>query len=395
MKKNVLSLTISMLAIGLASTLSVQASEPANSLTEALTGGNADLALRYRAEYVDQDNGSREAKASTLKSRVTYKSLAYEGFSTTFEMDNNSVVFDDNYNDGSGTDTDPEAVVPDATYTEINQAYLDYAAGDTLIRYGRQRVLLDNQRFVGGVGWRQNEQTYDAFAVVNSSLPDTTITLANVYNVNTAKGGNIDGNDHQIYHILNQSIEGLKVSAYFYDLKEISATKGIRLAGTSKIDDIGLLYTAEFAKQTTDTATEYDTDYLNLEAGLTLAGITAKLGYEVQSSDDGLKGFSTPLGTNHAFNGWADQFLATPKEGLKDQSLTLSSAELGPNIALSYHQFDADYGNIEFGDEIDLSIGKKFTENYAGLIKAAHFDASAEGGKDDTTKVWLQLEANF
>lgn len=409
MKKNALSLTISLLAIGLGSTLSVQASESANSLTEALTGGKANLALRYRAEYVDQDNGSREAKASTLKSRITYKTLPIEGFSATFEMDNNSVVFDDNYNDDSDTDSDPEAVVADATYTEINQAYIDYAAGDTLIRYGRQRILLDNQRFVGGVGWRQNEQTYDAFAVVNKSLPDTTVTLVNVYNVNTAKGGNIDGNDHQIYHVLNESIEGLKASAYYYDLKGNPSTSikfnqdtmGLRLSGTANInDDMTALYTAEYAKQNTDNAADNETDYMNFEAGLTLAGITAKLGYELQSSDKGAIGFLTPLGTNHAFGGWADQFLGTPAIGLKDQSLTVSSAELGPKIALTFHQFDSDVNNIEFGNEIDLAVSKKFTDNYSGLFKVAYFDAKAEGkpaqpGLTDTAKVWLQLEAKF
>lgn len=394
--KNALSLTISMLALGLTSALPVQASESAESLTAALAGGDAAVALRYRAEYVEQENGSREAKASTLKSRITYKTLPYEGFSATFEMDNNSVVFDDNYNDASGTDTDPEAVVADATYTEINQAYIDYAAGNTLIRYGRQRILLDNQRFVGGVGWRQNEQTYDAFAIVNSSLPDTTITVANIYNVNTAKGGNVDGEDHQAYHVLNKSISGLNLSAYYYDLKQISDTAGIRFNGSSDLkDDLSLLYTAEYAQQTTDNAAENETDYLNLEAGLTLAGITAKLGYELQSSDDGNAAFSTPLGTNHAFNGWTDQFLSTPIIGLKDTSLTLASAALGPKIALTYHQFDSDENSVEFGNEIDLAISKKFTENYSGLIKAGHFEARSDSGKVDTTKVWLQFIAKF
>lgn len=394
--KNTLSLTISMLALGLTSALPLQASESADSLTEALTGGDASIALRYRFEYVDSDDGSREAKASTLKSRITYKTLPLEGFSATFEMDNNSVVFDDNYNDASGTDSDPEAKVADATYTEINQAYLNYAAGDTNVRYGRQRILLDNQRFVGGVGWRQNEQTYDAFSIINKSLPNTTITLANIYNVNTAKGGNIDGNDHQVYHVLNESIKGLKVSAYYYDLKDISNTAGIRLSGSSDLnDDLALLFTAEYADQTKDNTAENETDYLNLEAGLNISGITAKLGYELQSSDSGAAAFSTPLGTNHAFNGWADLFLTTPAIGLKDQSLTVSSSNLGPKIALTYHQFDSDVNSIEFGNEIDLAVSKKFTDNLSGLFKLAHFDGKAEGGKPDTTKVWLQLAAKF
>tara|TARA_R110001592_G_scaffold81050_1_gene240811 strand:- start:16516 stop:17697 length:1182 start_codon:yes stop_codon:yes gene_type:complete len=393
MKKNALSLTISMLAIGLGSSLSVQASNSANSLTEALTGGDASVALRYRAEYVDQDGPTREAKASTLKSRITYKTLTFEGFSSTFEMDNTSVVFDDNYNDGTGGE---EAKVVDPTYTEINQAYLNYVAGDTNIRYGRQRINLNNQRFIGGVGWRQNEQTYDAFSIVNTSLPDTTITLANIYNINQITGGNIDGNDHQIYHVLNESIKGLKASAYYYDLKDISSTAGLRLTGSASLDDnLSVLYTAEFAEQTTDTAIEYDTNYMNLEAGITLEGITAKLAYELQSSDKGNAAFTTPLGTNHSFNGWADMFLSTPNTGLVDSAITLSSAKLGPKIALTYHQFDSDVNNIEFGNEIDLAISKKFTDNYSGLFKVAQFDGKAEGGIPDTTKVWLQLEAKF
>lgn len=399
--KNTLSLTISMLALGLTSALPLQASESADSLTEALTGGKANVALRYRAEYVDSDDGTREAKASTLKSRITYKTLPIEGFSATFEMDNNSVVFDDNYNDGTGGE---EAKVVDPTYTEINQAYLNYAAGDTNIRYGRQRILLDNQRFIGGVGWRQNEQTYDAFSIVNKSLPETTITIANIYNINQITGGNIDGNDHQIYHLLNESIKDLKISAYYYDLKGEAgtaipshlSTMGLRVNGKAAInDDLSVLYVAEYAEQEKDAAVKYDTDYMNLEAGLTFEGITAKLGYELQSSDKGAAAFSTPLGTNHSFGGWADQFLGTPATGLKDQSLTIASAKLGPKISFTYHQFDSDVNSIDFGNEIDLAVSKKFTENYSGLFKLAHFDARSDSGKNDTTKVWLQLEAKF
>ena len=398
MKKNALSLSISLLALGLSSAAPTFAADQADSITAAIAGGDATLSLRYRFEYVDADDGSREAKASTLKTRVTYKTLQYQNISGVLEMDNNSVILDDNYNDASGTDTDPEAKVADATYTEINQAYIDYAApADTVIRYGRQRILLDNQRFVGGVGWRQNEQTYDAFTIINTSLPDTKILFSNFYNRNTAKGGNTDSNDNQLLNVSNSSIDGLKLSAYYYDIKDRSSTLGLRATGKlAASDDLSVLYTAEFAQQETDNAAENDTDYLNIEAGVIVSGITAKLGYELQSSDDGAAAFSTPLGTNHKFNGWADQFLGTPADGLVDTSLTLSSKVLGPKIAVVYHQFDADEGNTDYGSEIDLLVAKKFSDNYTGLIKFADFSAGdTAGGKKDTTKVWLQLAAKF
>jgi len=398
MKKTNLSLSISILALGLSSPFSAvgaETSTEAQSIAEALTNAQTDLSLRYRYEYVDADDGSREAKASTLKTRLTFKTQSYKNTSATLEFDNNSVVLEDSYNDGTGGE---EAVVKDPTYTEINQAYLDYSAPEnTLIRYGRQRVLLDNQRFIGGVGWRQNEQTYDALAIVNSSLPDTTLLFANVYNVNTITGGNVDGDDHQLYNINNKSIEGLSLSAYFYDLKYISDTYGLRADGRLDInDDMTVIYAAEFAAQSTDTAMDYDTSYINLEGGLSLANITAKLGYELLGSDDGSAGFSTPLGTNHKFNGWADKFLKTPEKGLEDKYLSLSSKMLGPKITLTYHQFDSDEGSIDFGSEIDIAVTQKFTKNYSGTFKLADFNqGDSAGGKSDTSKVWLQLLAKF
>jgi len=398
MKKTNLSLSISILALGLSSPFSAvgaETSTEAQSIADAITNAQTNLSLRYRYEYVDADDGSREAKASTLKTRLTFKTQSYHKTTATLEFDNNSVIVEDTYNDGTGGE---EAVVKDPTYTEINQAYLDYSAPEnTLIRYGRQRVLLDNQRFVGGVGWRQNEQTYDALAIVNSSLPDTTLLFANVYNVNTITGGNIDGNDHQLYNINNKSIKGLSLSAYFYDLKDISDTYGLRADGKLEInDDMTVIYTAEFAEQSTDNAADYETSYMNLEGGLSVANITAKLGYELLGSDDGAAGFSTPLGTNHKFNGWADKFLKTPEKGLEDKYLSLSSKMLGPKVSLSYHQFDSDEGSVDFGSEIDIAVTQKFTKNYSGTFKLADFSqGDSEGGKADTSKVWLQFVAQF
>ena len=397
MKKTNLSLSISILALGLSSPFSAVAAEKsteAQSIAEALTNGQANLTLRYRYEYVD-DEVNREAKASTLKTRLNFKTQTYKNTSATLEFDNNSVIKEDTYNDCTGGE---EAVVKDPTYTEITQAYLDYSAPEnTLIRYGRQKVLLDNQRFVGGVGWRQNEQTYDALAIVNSSLPDTTLLFANVYNVNTITGGNIDGDDHQLYNINNKSIKGLSLSAYFYDLKYISDTYGLRADGKLAInDDMTVLYTAEFAEQTADNAQDYETSYMNLEGGLNIANITAKLGYELLGSDGGDAGFSTPLGTNHKFNGWADKFLKTPEKGLEDKYLSVSSKVLGPKIALTYHQFDSDEGSVDFGSEIDIAVSQKFTKNYSGLLKLADFSqGDSAGGKSDTTKVWVQFLAKF
>ena len=79
-------------------------------------------------------------------------------------------------------DTTDHSVVVDPTETEVNQIYARYKGlPDTTLTYGRQRFALDNHRFIGVVGWRQNEQTFDAFIGANESL-DTTITAGYLYN---------------------------------------------------------------------------------------------------------------------------------------------------------------------------------------------------------------------
>jgi len=391
-----LSFTIPMLVVGLSSTAPTYASDQVDSIAAAISGGDASIALRYRYEYVNQDDatGNTEANASTLKTRITYKTLPYKKLTGTLEFDSNSTIIEDGYNDTLGANPG-NAVVADPTYSEINQAYLEYAApAETTVRYGRQRITLDNQRFVGGVAWRQNEQTYDAISIINKSLPETTIQAAHLFNVNSIFGTN-SGQGDQLINVNNKSIDGLSLTAYAYLIEDNTDTLGLRASGNIKLEEASLLYTAEYATQEVDNISETDIDYFNVEVGVQVSGITAKLGLESLGSEDNI-GFSTPLGTKHKFNGWADKFLATPAGGLDDTYLSISSKELGPKVAVAFHQFDENEGSTDFGSEVDLVVTQKFDENYSGVLKLASYSEGDSGtGKTDTSKVWLQLLAKF
>ncbi|WVM89678.1 alginate export family protein [Halopseudomonas pachastrellae] len=147
----------------------------AASISEAVTGGKAGLDLRYRYEYVDQDGIDKSAGASTLRTRINFATAPYRGFGAFVEADDVTVIGSERYNNATGL---PSAktqypVVADPDGTEINQAWLSYAGLDaTTLKFGRQRIIYDNARFIGNVGWRQNEQTYDGFSLSNSSLAD-------------------------------------------------------------------------------------------------------------------------------------------------------------------------------------------------------------------------------
>ena len=163
-------------------------------IAAAIKGGSAELDFRLRHEEVDVDNMSEdEARALTLRTRVNYTTGRFEGIGISVEMDNITEI------DGNDYPTSPalkntgnfpgRTMIADPEGTEINQAYISYSYGDTLSKYGRQRINLDNQRFVGGVGFRQNEQTFDAFSIEHTcTAADTKFYYAHINNVNRIFG---------------------------------------------------------------------------------------------------------------------------------------------------------------------------------------------------------------
>lgn len=146
-----------------------------NPTLEALTGGTPYIDARDRFEYVDQDGFAKDAKASTARLRLGYVTGKADDFSARVEVEHIDPIGNDNFNSTTnGKPTRP--VVADPGETEINQLYLRYqGVPATTLTFGRQRVILDNARFVGNVGFRQDEQTIDFAVIANTSLPDTTL----------------------------------------------------------------------------------------------------------------------------------------------------------------------------------------------------------------------------
>lgn len=353
----------------------------AESIAEAFQNGSTAVSFRLRFEDVDVGGVSNDAL--TLKSRLTYKTDTLNGFSALFEVDDTTVLGDEDYTG-----------IADSEYTDVNQAYLAYSAADTTVKFGRQRILLDNQRFVGGVGFRQNEQTYDALTLTNKSLADTTLFYGYISEVN-----NIFASDakHET-HLLNAKYTGLPfgtVTGYYYQIEPDAAadsidTFGVRFTGSQPAGDAKLLYTAEYASQDQNNGSK--PDYYVLEGGVSVSGVTAKLGYEVLESDNGV-GFNTPLATKHKFQGWADKFLGTPGTGIEDLYLTVGTKVAGVKLLAVYHDFEAETTSADLGSEFGLVVAKQFGKNYGLSLKYADYQAGDTGV--DTDKLWLTATAKF
>ncbi|MWV15697.1 hypothetical protein F3I16_06490, partial [Pseudomonas sp. L-22-4S-12] len=267
------------------------------------TEGKPIFDARYRVEHVDQDNALKHANAQTLRTRLGFQSGKWYGLSALVEADNVSRIGDAAYNDTRNGQTEYSAV-PDPDGSEINQALLryDHQYGSAVL--GRQRINLDNQRFVGGVAWRQNEQTYDGALAQLKPLAGLTLTYAYIDQVNTIFGpdngqhdsaanpANIEGHSHLV-NAQYVFMPELTATAYSYllDLDNLaitptgaqgalsSQTNGLRLNGAIQ----GFSYALEYARQSDydSNPQELDSDYLLAELGYTLKGVALKAGYEV------------------------------------------------------------------------------------------------------------------
>ena len=215
-------------------------------------------------------------------------------------------------------------VVADPKTTEVNRAQLSYKAGDTNITVGRQRIILDTASFVGNVGFRQNEQTFDAIQLVNTSIDGLKASYIYINKVHRIFGddhpaGNFTGDTH-LANVSFTKLPFATVTGYGYwvDTKQAAAlstkTFGVRAAGNKSINGSSrVTYAAEFAHQN-DSATNpfnFSLDYYTVEAGFVVGTFNVKAGLEVLEGN-GTRGFATPLATLHKFQGFADVFLATP-----------------------------------------------------------------------------------
>jgi len=381
----------------------------ANTLAEAVTSGKAYLKIRARYEGVDQANFTNKASAVTINTKFGYKTGSYKGFSGVIEFEDSRNLAHVNYNNTiNGNIAYP--VVADPSHTEVNQAYLSYSFEGTKVSGGRQSLNLGNQRFVGTVGWRQNDQNLDAVTVVNTSLKDTNFFYGYVWNVNRIFGNNSPAGDHSSNtHLFNLDYSGVKFGkltayAYLLDNKDVAGfstnTFGVRFVGKTKIaGKTNVLYELEYANQTDakNNPGHYSVNYFLVSGGVGFSGATLKVAYESLGSDNGTASFKTPLATLHKFNGWADKFLGTPAGGLDDLYITgayqFDGAAKGLKAVVIYHKFTAQFGKRDYGKELDAVVSYALDKNYSVAAKYANY--KTDTWSVDTQKFWLTLAAKF
>ena len=367
---------------------------------------------RLRYETVDQDDLAADSDALTLRLRAEVEAKAGD-WSALVEGQGTLAIIDDYFDGLRGPANRP--LVADPENIALASAQVRYASPVITATAGRQRIGFDDERFVGSVGFRQNGQSFDAVRAEITPSKGVKADIAYAWSVRTIWG--IDGAGARQQAVHGDNIFGNislatpvgKFAAFVYLVDQDEAavqgyrlssqSYGARLDGNQKLGKAKLAYQLSYARQSDwrRNPNDYAADYFLADVAVDFGGPRIGAGYEILGADSGaaLTSFQTPLATAFKFQGWADKFLVTPPDGVRDlyASAGWSWKAVGPLRAVTlqavYHDYRSDRASRAYGDEIDLLASAKL-EKFTGSARYARY--RADGFAADTGKFWLQLD---
>jgi len=219
--------------------------------------------LRIRYQHDDQDGLALKSSALTARLRGGI-SASSGAWSALLEGQGNVALVDHYYDGLEGLANRP--LINDPENVALYRAQIQYKSPKLTFTAGRQRIVLDDERFVGAVNFRNNGQTFDAVRTEWTPIKGFKADVSYVWSVRTIWG--IDGHGAR-----QQAVSGDNVLAnvsyvtklgtvtgfaYLVDQDELavqsfklsSQTYGVRIAGAKPLNKaVKLSWTASYATQ--------------------------------------------------------------------------------------------------------------------------------------------------
>ncbi|MBL8516770.1 MAG: alginate export family protein [Betaproteobacteria bacterium] len=407
------------MALWLAATsLSASADEPALRLdthptfADALRNGRFEAQVRPRLNRIHEARKPERADAVTARVIAGWKSAPFHGLRLAAELIHSDRIGPRRFNDNP-REVSPYPLLPDPRFSGINQAWVDWSGEFANIRIGRQRLRLDNERFVSDNDFRQVPQMFTGAALRGRLGAEAEWRAGRFTRLRGTRGVESDIKLSFAQAAWNPA-PGQALLGYlmWYEPPpgggQTGATNnahrvaGARWQGQVKTSGGGSwLYHLEAARQSAHAGGDsvISADYLRVgggwAAGAARGEWVVRLDHEVKGSNTGRYGLQTPLTDLYAYNGWALQFVTTPREGLRDTWITVKKP-LGPvDVFGEVHRFRADAGGANLGRELDLGLIWRVPAWLGDDARLIAQTARYRQPGNDVTKLWVALDWRY
>jgi len=366
--------------------------------------------IRARFEYRDQD-GLDPSTSVTGRARLGLTLGDFGGFSGFVEGEFTGVANNDfRSNPATSPSTFPNVagntVIADPSNAELNRAWVQFKKNGFLAKVGRQRIIRNDAFFIGNVGWRQNEQTFDA-AQIGFSNDDFNVSYVysdraiRIFGQGAAGAlGEFTGDFHFID--LDFKTELGKVGGYAY-LIDVDNNGNVGESNTfGAFANLGPVYLEAAYQEGTSNLAGGDYDSLAARAKYTLKTDAGDFSAGIDWTEDD---FKTPFQPAHAPFGYADAFLlqqvglnkANGFDGIFNAHLKYTKKGLPGGLVFkgALHYFANEDLSESYGYEADMVLVKKFNDNLTGLLKAAYFVGDGSSTFPDIRQVTVDLGYKF
>ena len=372
---------------------------------------SGDLRLRYQG--LERDDFTENGEALTLRFVGTFEADIFDKTSFLAEIEGVTALIDD-YDDGTAAQP-LLPLIPDPEGLELNRLQIiTEVIPQTRLTLGRQRLALDDWRFIGAFPFRQNNQTFEAARLETTAFGPGILDIGYFNKVRRPLGedniaGVFTGDSFFANYNLATAIGRVSVFHYATELEtgpigplrhiSSSQTTGARVLGRRDWANLTLVWEGSYARQSdySDNPNDYAANYGLAEVTVKPANFELKFRGEILGSDNG-QAVQTPLASLHGFQGFADQFLTTPDDGVRDYSAKLqyNFGQIGPFTDVKsfarYHWFEADTDGRNYGRELNLSLKARVNKTGFALEYA---DYKAETFSSDTKALFLTTEISF
>jgi alginate export protein len=399
-------------AAALAATL-CYAQEPPEpfSIADSIAHGRLSLELRPRYNRIEESNYPKTTDGGTMRTVIGWTTAPYRGWRVRIEGINASHPGPAHFNDDPADfATSPYPLLPDPTYTGMNQAYLDYSGDGLRARLGRQVVRLENQRWVSDNDFRQIPQVFDGVALAYEGLERVRLAASYFDRVRTTSGTSSKLRLTLLDAAWNPTPQhAISAYAVLHDQPQNGAFTGFannsyRVLGLKAegsawrfANGIEVPYLADIARQDAYAGgdSRIDARYWRVGAGFASRNWTIRADRELKGSNAGAYGVQMPLTDFYAYNGWTLNFFFTPPQGLRDDWLTLRWTAGPLTLYGESHRFHSDAGSLDFGREQDLGVTWEIMGGLNARLQHARYDPGAGLAGATIRKTWLTLTYNY